>query len=266
MTHNNDTTFSNRLIDIFRESFKQLCSWRIVFIVLQCSLIAAILNVVLVLLLFQSFVFASAFLGGKLPLFGSSLLSQWTTSEQFGLQLSALLILSSYLFPPLMLFLTSLFSDQVCDHIESKYHPEKQKGRSLSTWHYLYYGSRLAALTTLLLPIVFLLSCIPPLSHIPHFFLVSYTAMNAYLIGREYFMMIGLRYERWVLVKELYLNYRSLVLSFGLFLALLIKLPFLNLLLPILSNIIMINLYYNLKESDHAKTLKQSHTEDLSQQ
>ena len=78
---------------------------------------------------------------------------------------------------------------------------------------------------------------------LPGINIAVFLAGNGYLLGREYFEMVGMRFLTPKEVKALRKRNAGKVFTAGLFIALLAAIPFVNLLVPLFATAFMVHVY-----------------------
>ena len=186
-------------------------------------------------------------IGGIVPEGGDGWLARQLESVGFyeiaGTVLVAFLAL--LLFPAVALTIQGLFLDSVTDAVEAKYYPNLTPGRDVPISEGLSAALRLVGLVIgvnlLLLPVYLILLLLPPTGFI------LYVAVNGYLIGREYFEVVGLRRRTLPELKVIRRRNRIAVWLDGILLFLFFTIPVLNLAGPTLGTAYMVHRYHRLK-------------------
>ncbi len=147
-------------------------------------------------------------------------------------------VISYALFPLTIPIISSLFSEKIFAHIESKHYK-------------ISINSKINNLTVRLIKSVififkiFLLNIIAfPLYLIPIIGTVLYYYINSYFFGKEYFNMTALRYSEIKTTEHDYKANKKSILITGLLICLMSTFPIINLFAPILAIIIMAHLYH----------------------
>ncbi|MGY9055946.1 MAG: EI24 domain-containing protein [Alphaproteobacteria bacterium] len=157
----------------------------------------------------------------------------------------AIAFLALLLFPAVALTVQAMFVDSVTDAVEAKHYPHLPPGRSVPLGEALSATLRLTALVVsvnvLLLPVYLLLLLLPPTGFI------LYLAVNGYLIGREYFEIVGLRRHQLPELKTMRRRNRITVWLDGVLLVLFFSIPVINLAGPTLGTAYMVHRYHRVK-------------------
>jgi CysZ protein len=157
----------------------------------------------------------------------------------------AIAFLALLLFPAVALTVQAMFVDSVTDAVEAKHYPHLPPGRSVPLGEALSATLRLTALVVsvnvLLLPVYLLLLLLPPTGFI------LYLAVNGYLIGREYFEIVGLRRHQLPELKTMRRRNRITVWLDGVLPVLFFSIPVINLAGPTLGTAYMVHRYHRVK-------------------
>ncbi|TVR99969.1 MAG: hypothetical protein EA406_01735 [Rhodospirillales bacterium] len=149
----------------------------------------------------------------------------------------ATLVLTWLLFPAVLSGVMGLFLDRVADVVERRHYPMLPPVRDMPILELLGVTGRFLAVLILfnLLILVFL--------PFPVVFPLVFYAVNGYLLGREYFELVGMRRDDRVRVRALRAVYRGRLFAFGVVMAFLLTVPLLNLVAPVIGTAAMVHLY-----------------------
>ena len=152
-----------------------------------------------------------------------------------------LLFLSMFLMIPVASAITSMFLDDVAGAVEARHYPDLPSAGSVPFGDALrdtinFLGVLIAANIFAIVLYVFL----PPL--IP----LIFWGVNGFLLGREYFTMVAIRWGGRVRAKELRRRYIGTIWLAGTLMAIPLSVPLLNLLIPILGAATFTHLYHGL--------------------
>ncbi len=154
-------------------------------------------------------------------------------------------ILAFLLFPAVSLTIQGLLLDSVTDAVEARYYPSLSPGRDVPIGEGLSAALRLVglvlAVNLVLLPVYLILLLVPPTGFL------LYLAVNGYLVGREYFEVVGLRRRSLPELKTIRRRNRIAVWLDGILLFLFFTIPLLNLAGPTLGTAYMVHRYHRLK-------------------
>lgn len=170
----------------------------------------------------------------------------WVVEVLFGLAwVSALILVTFFLFPAIVATALSFLLDDVCRAVEARHYPALPPAREPPLVEEILDGLRFAAVTIglnlLALPLYLLLLFVPPAN------VLLYYGLNGYLFGREYFELVAIRRlqpdEARPLRKR---NSGSIFLS-GAVVALLLTLPLINIVTPIVATAFMLHRFEKLR-------------------
>ena len=161
---------------------------------------------------------------------------EWIVDLMGGL---ATLILTWFLFPPVISVIISLCLEDIAGAVESRHYPNLEPPMKQSIMSAL-----IVALRYLVVLVVINFFLLALLIFGPLFPFVFY-AVNGYLIGREYFELVSLRRLTNDAAKRLYLLHRGEVFIAGIIMSILLTLPLVNLLAPVVITACMVHLFEN---------------------
>jgi uncharacterized protein involved in cysteine biosynthesis len=157
-----------------------------------------------------------------------------------------LFFLSTFLMIPVASAITSLFLDEVADAVEAKHYLDLPRTGSVSFGDALrdtvnFFGLLILANTiAIVLYVMF-----PPLAPL------IFWAVNGFLLGREYFTMVAIRWVGRSAASDLRKQYRPTIWIAGTLMAIPLSIPLLNLLIPILGAATFTHLYHGLTKLQH---------------
>lgn len=149
----------------------------------------------------------------------------------------ATLVLTWLLFPAVLSGVMGLFLDRVADVVERAHYPSMPPVSDMPILDVVRVTARFLVVLVLLnlLILVFL--------PFPLVFPVVFYAVNGYLLGREYFELVGLRRDEGARVRALRAVYRGRLFAFGIVMAFMLTVPLLNLVAPVIGTAAMVHLY-----------------------
>ncbi len=168
--------------------------------------------------------------------FGVEALVSWASDTGYGwvdralevLSVLGTLVVAWFLFPAIVVAVSSFFLERVVDATEDRYHPGLPPPRLIPIGEAVPAALRLLGLSLLLnllaLPLYFV-----PLLNLP-----VWLALNGYLVGREYAELVGLRRLDPARVAVVRRNYRLMFWTSGVLIAFLLAVPLVNLVAPVL--------------------------------
>lgn len=152
-----------------------------------------------------------------------------------------LIFLSVFLMIPVASAITSMFLDEVAEAVESQHFPDLPPANSVPFGDALrdtvnFLGVLLAAnIFAIVLYFMF-----------PPFAPLIFWAMNGFLLGREYFTMVAIRWVGRAQAKVLRREHLGTIWAAGTLMAVPLSVPLLNLLIPILGAATFTHLYHGL--------------------
>ena len=152
-----------------------------------------------------------------------------------------LLFLSVFLMIPVASAITSMFLDDVATAVETLHYPDLPPAASVPFGDALrdtvnFLGVLLAANIFAIVLYLFF----------PPFAPLIFWGMNGFLLGREYFTMVAIRWVGRPRAKELRRRYSGTIWLAGTLMAIPLSVPLLNLLIPILGAATFTHLYHGL--------------------
>jgi CysZ protein len=149
----------------------------------------------------------------------------------------ATLALSWFLFPVVITAVLPLFLEGVARAVERRHYPDLGPTPGLGFFQGLFASVRFVAVMIALN--VLLLGALL----VPAAYPLLYFAVNGYLLGREYFEMLALRRLQPAPARGLRARNSASVLLFGILTAMLLIVPFVNLLAPVIATAAMVHLF-----------------------
>jgi len=132
-----------------------------------------------------------------------------------------------FLMPVVTAFVGSFFVDEVADAVEREYYPAETPGRALPFFRALIEGVSFAALAL----VVYI--CALPFIFFAGIGIIILFLANSYLLGREYFELAAMRFRPPHEAKALRKANAVYVFLAGMFVALFVSIPVVNLATPI---------------------------------
>ncbi len=165
----------------------------------------------------------------------SGLHGWWGDAAQWGGVL-ATIVVAWFTFPALAATIASLFCDEVADAVEARYYPGQAPAKPVPVLASVADGLKLAGLSLLInlvaLPFLF----VPPL-----YAMISW-GLGGYLLGREYFEMITFRRLDRPTAHRLLRQHRGRFTLAGILIAVVLTIPFVNLIAPVIATAFMVHL------------------------
>lgn len=151
-------------------------------------------------------------------------------------------IMGWLLFPLTLPLISYIFLDGIADAIEKEFYPNKQ-GDSPPLM------KTLPADIKLIFVLILLNILLLPFYLVPILNILIYYLLNGYLLGREFFELIGLRHDTRQEVREQRKKHRFMVVGAGILILLAATTPILNLFAPVLATVYMVHIYHFLNRS-----------------
>ena len=148
-----------------------------------------------------------------------------------------------FLMPVVTAFVGSFFVDEVADAVEREHYPAEVPGRALPFLRALIEGLSFAALAL----VVYL--CALPFILFAGLGVIILFLANSYLLGREYFELAAMRFRPPREAKALRKTNAVYIFLAGMFIALFVSIPVVNLATPIFAMAFMVHIHKKLSGS-----------------
>src|SRR5215472_338396 len=145
-----------------------------------------------------------------------------------------------FLMPAVTAFVGSFFVDEIADAVEREYYPAEPPGRALPFLLALVEGIKVATLALL----VYL--CALPFILFAGLGVIILFLANSYLLSREYFELAAMRFRPPSEAKAMRKSNSVYVFFAGLFIALFVSIPVVNLATPIFAMAFMVHVHKRL--------------------
>jgi CysZ protein len=145
-----------------------------------------------------------------------------------------------FLMPTVTSFVASFFSDEIAAEVEHMHYPADPPGVPISLTRATIEGVK----TGLLALLVYLIA-MPFVLFAGLGFLIFFLA-NAYLLGREYFLLAAMRFHSVEEAKALRKLHHATIFTAGLFIAAFVSVPILNFATPLFGTAFMVHMYKRL--------------------
>ncbi len=173
--------------------------------------------------------------GGAPPAVWSLLV--WVLSIMAGL---GILTGAVFLMPAVTAFVGSFFVDEVGELVERAHYPAEPPGKALPFVRAIVEGIKIA-----LLALAVYLVALPFVLFAGLGFLILFLA-NAYLLGREYFDLAAMRFRSPMEAAAMRRAHRLQVFAAGMFIALFVSIPIVNLATPLFAMAFMVHIHKRL--------------------
>jgi CysZ protein len=148
-----------------------------------------------------------------------------------------------FLMPVVTAFVGSFFVDEVADAVERAHYPAEPPGRALPFLRALIEGLSFAALAL----VVYL--CALPFILFAGLGVIILFLANSYLLGREYFELAAMRFRSPHEAKALRKSNAVYIFLAGMFIALFVSIPVVNLATPVFAMAFMVHIHKALSGS-----------------
>jgi uncharacterized protein involved in cysteine biosynthesis len=153
----------------------------------------------------------------------------------FGLALGAIFVM-----PVVTAFVASFFSDEIAAEVEHVHYPADPPGHAVPVW-----TAGIEGIKTALLALLVYLCALPLVLFAGLGFLVFFVA-NAWLLGREYFLLAAMRFHSVEEAKRLRKRHHGTIVLAGTFIAAFVSIPILNLATPLFATAFMVHMHKKL--------------------
>jgi uncharacterized protein involved in cysteine biosynthesis len=145
-----------------------------------------------------------------------------------------------FLMPAVTALVASFFVDEIAEKVEREHYPAEPVGRPLPLWRATLEGARTALFSVL----VYI--CAVPLLLFAGLGAVIFFLLTAYLLGREYFELVAMRFHQPHEARALRKRYNRTIFTAGLFIAAFVSIPIVNLATPLFGAAFMVHIYKRL--------------------
>lgn len=145
-----------------------------------------------------------------------------------------------FLIPPISTLVAGLFLDDIAQAVENSRYPKERPGRALPAGRSLVLSVRFFGLVLAVNLLAMLLLLVPGVN------LVAFLGANAYLLGREYFLLAAMRHVGEAEAEALRRRHRGRVFLAGLLIAGFMMLPLVNILAPLFGTAFMVHVHKGL--------------------
>lgn len=184
----------------------------------------------------------AAILGGFYLLVGGIPLTgfDWIDSVILWLASVVLALVLFLIFPSVATMIVCLFLDDVAGAVERRHYGGDPPGRTLTVGRSLLVALRFSAVLIVVNVLVL------PLYLIPGINLFVFYGLNGYLLGREYFDLVALRYLDLASAASLRRAHRGRLVLAGVVIALALTVPVVNIVAPIVATAFMAHIVKDL--------------------
>lgn len=172
--------------------------------------------------------------------------SPWVDTAIAFLTGFGLIIGAGFLIAPVMSVFAGLFLDEISEVVEQRDYPQDQPGTPMPLGRSLILSARFLLLVVGVNLIALFLLLVPGIN------MVIFFLANGYLLGREYFQFVAMRFYPENEASALRSRHSTTVLLAGLMIAGLLAVPILNLLTPLFATAFMVHVFKRLERKDQA--------------
>lgn len=148
-----------------------------------------------------------------------------------------LFLFLAFLLGPISVLVAGLFLDDLADAVEADLYPAEARGVAIPVGQAIMMGVKFAAVAAGVNLLALFLLLIPGVNA------VAFLLANAYLLGREYFLFIATRFQPLEEAVALRRRYAPQLFVAGLFIAVFVATPGLNVLTPLFGVAFMSRVY-----------------------
>ena len=150
---------------------------------------------------------------------------------------AGLLVGLGFFIAPVTSLFAGIFLDEIAEKVEARHYPQDEHGTAMPLLKSLGLTIQFVALVVAVNLVALLLVFVFGLG-LPVFFIA-----NGYLLGREYFEIVAMRFMPTKDARELRHKHSTTVFLSGLIIAGFLAVPFLNLLTPLFATAFMVHIY-----------------------
>lgn len=176
---------------------------------------------------------------GLSALFGTFSLVPWPWLETTVEIIAALGFIAGmvFLIGPVTALFAGLFLDRIAEQVEQRHYPDDPPGQDPPIPGTMLTALKFTVIIVLVNLLVILLSLLPGIN------ILVFLAGNGYLLGREFFELVGARFLPPREVKALREANAGKVFVAGVFIAFFAAIPFINFLVPLFATAFMVHVY-----------------------
>ncbi|WP_349365328.1 MAG: sulfate transporter family protein [Roseitalea porphyridii] len=149
----------------------------------------------------------------------------------------ALAVGLAFLIGPVSAVIAGIFLDDVAEHIERQDYPGEPTGSPLPLGRSIVLGIKFFGVVVAGNLVALILLLVPGIN------LIAFLAVNAYLLGREYFQFAAMRFAGEADANALRSKYSGTVIMAGLLIAGFMAIPIVNLMTPLFGAALMVHLH-----------------------
>ena len=174
----------------------------------------------------------------------------WLETLLDSISWAGIVIVSWFLFPGTVIIVMGFFIEDLVREVEKSYYPNLEDNSKHPQGSFLWSGFKFGLFTLMVnlaaLPIILIFLFLPPIN------IFVFTALNGYLLGREYFELIAGRRLRKDRIGDLWRRNRIQLIFSGIVITFLYSIPVINFFMPAIGAAFMVHTFYRIwqKEND----------------
>lgn len=175
---------------------------------------------------------------------------KWLEALLESVSWAGIVIVSWFLFPGTVIIVMGFFIEDLIREVERLSYPYLDDNSIKPQGGFLWSGVKFGLLTLMInlaaLPIILIFFFLPPIN------IFVFTALNGYLLGREYFELIACRRIPKDRLRNLWKRNRIQLIFSGMVITFLYSIPVINFLMPAIGVAFMVHTFYRIwqKEND----------------
>lgn len=232
------------LSEIFSPPFRAVLWKSIGLALILIIVIGIVLHRVLAYFAGMGEIWAEGALGGSAHMPLTILTYVLSIAAGFGIVIGSI-----FLMPAVTAIVASLFVDEIAGQVEVTHYPSDLAGQPLPVARALIEGAK----TALLAVLIYLIAL--PFVLFAGLGLVIFFLAAAFLLGREYFELVAMRFMAPADARRLRKTHASTVFTAGLLIAAFVSIPILNLATPLFGTAFMMHVFKRLSGSKPEKPL-----------
>lgn len=146
-----------------------------------------------------------------------------------------------YALAPVSAMVVAFYQDQISDLVEEQSYPLDKRGQALPLWESIITALRFVGVVIIANIFALMLLFIPGIGQI------AFLLINGYLLGREYFEFVAMRFMPVAEAKAFRKSQSGTVLAAGLIVAVILAIPIVNLVTPLFATIFMVHVFKTLR-------------------
>lgn len=149
---------------------------------------------------------------------------------------------------PVASMFVAIFLDEIADAVEARFYAHDAPGREQPLSEAIWVGLKFTALVIVLNILI-----------LPFYLIgigfIAFFVLNGYLLGREYFEMVGVRHQTIDEVKQVRRANGAMVFVCGALMAFLLTIPIVNFFIPVVGTAFMVHVYKRIRGSTPAQVV-----------